>query len=51
MENTRFQFKINHTKNYLSNGKDELHLLISANKGVNYGELKKIASAIENKNV
>ena len=47
MENTRFQFKINHTKNYLSNGKDELHLLISANKGVNYGELKKIASGGE----
>ncbi|GGK45108.1 MULTISPECIES: DNA repair protein RecN [Flavobacteriaceae] len=47
MENTRFQFKINHTKNYLSNGKDELHLLISANKGVNFGELKKIASGGE----
>ncbi|MEX1382409.1 DNA repair protein RecN [Lutibacter sp.] len=47
MENTRFQFKINHTNNYFSNGKDELHLLISANKGVNFGELKKIASGGE----
>jgi DNA repair protein RecN (Recombination protein N) len=47
MENTRFQFKINHTKNYFSNGKDELFLLISANKGVNFGELKKIASGGE----
>ncbi len=47
MENTRFQFKINQTKNYYSNGKDELHLLISANKGVNFGELKKVASGGE----
>ena len=47
MENTRFKLKINHTKNYFSNGKDELFLLISANKGVNFGELKKIASGGE----
>jgi len=47
MENTRFRFSIKHTKNYFSNGKDELQLLISANKGVNFGELKKIASGGE----
>jgi len=47
MENTRFMFSIKHTKNYFSNGKDELQLLISANKGVNFGELKKIASGGE----
>ncbi len=47
MENTRFKFNIKHTKSYFSNGKDELHLLISANKGVNFGELKKIASGGE----
>ncbi len=47
MENTRFKFDINHTNNYFYNGKDELDLLISANKGVNFGELKKIASGGE----
>ena len=47
MENTRFQFNLKHSKLYLVNGKDELQLLISANKGVNFGELKKIASGGE----
>ncbi|MDV7188488.1 DNA repair protein RecN [Lutibacter sp. TH_r2] len=47
MENTRFQFNLKHSSNYLSNGKDELELLISANKGANFGELKKIASGGE----
>jgi DNA repair protein RecN (Recombination protein N) len=47
MENTRFQFNLLHTKQYFSNGKDELQLLISANKGVNFGELKKTASGGE----
>ncbi|NLP58198.1 DNA repair protein RecN [Lutibacter sp. B1] len=47
MENTRFKFNLNHTHNYFSNGKDELQLLISANKGTNFGELKKIASGGE----
>ena len=47
MENTRFKFNINQTENYYSNGKDELHLLISANKGANFGELKKVASGGE----
>tara|TARA_R110001583_G_scaffold16307_5_gene66999 strand:+ start:4161 stop:5813 length:1653 start_codon:yes stop_codon:yes gene_type:complete len=47
MENTRFQFNLKHTNQYLLNGKDELELLISANKGANFGELKKIASGGE----
>ncbi len=47
MENTRMQISINHTNQYFRNGKDELHVLISANKGINFGELKKIASGGE----
>ncbi|RXP52286.1 DNA repair protein RecN [Lutibacter sp. HS1-25] len=47
MENTRFQFKLSHSKQYFTNGKDELQLLISANKGMNFGELKKVASGGE----
>lgn len=47
MENTRFQFIISHSNQYFSNGKDELNLLISANKGVNFGTLKKVASGGE----
>ena len=47
MENTRFNFVIKHTKQYFQNGKDELQLYISANKGANFGELKKIASGGE----
>jgi len=47
MENTRFQFKLNHSNQYFTNGKDALELLISANKGVNFGELKKVASGGE----
>ncbi len=47
MENTRFQFDLTKSDTFLSNGKDELKLLFSANKGVNFGELKKIASGGE----
>jgi len=47
MENTRFQFKLSHSDQYFFNGKDELKLLISANKGLNFGELKKNASGGE----
>ena len=47
MENARFEFKLSATDLFLSNGKDELKLLFSANKGANYGELKKIASGGE----
>jgi DNA repair protein RecN (Recombination protein N) len=47
MENARFSIKIIDTKNYFSNGKDELEFLFSANKGGNFGELKKVASGGE----
>ncbi|WP_159948211.1 DNA repair protein RecN [Polaribacter septentrionalilitoris] len=47
MENARFSININPTKSYFSNGKDELEFLFSANKGGNFGELKKVASGGE----
>ena len=47
MENARFSINIKPTKNYFSNGKDTLEFLFSANKGGNYGELKKVASGGE----
>ena len=47
MENARFSIHIKPTKNYFSNGKDALEFLFSANKGGNYGELKKVASGGE----
>lgn len=47
MENTRFKFDIQHSNSYFQNGKDQLQLLISANKGANFGELKKVASGGE----
>ena len=47
MKNARFSIKIKPTNNYFSNGKDELAFLFSANKGGNFGELKKVASGGE----
>ncbi|MDY0779205.1 DNA repair protein RecN [Tenacibaculum sp. IB213877] len=47
MPNARFAIQINPVNNYLSNGKDELSFLFSANKGGNFGELKKVASGGE----
>jgi len=47
MVNARFSIKITTTKNYFSNGKDDLEFLFSANKGGNFGELKKVASGGE----
>lgn len=47
MPNARFQFDINPTTNYLPSGKDEVQLLFSANKGTDFGLLKKIASGGE----
>ncbi len=47
MENTRFMINITSSQSFLKNGKDELELLFSANKGVSYGQLKKIASGGE----
>mgnify|MGYP005993678217 CR=1 FL=1 len=47
MENARFSINIKPVKTYFSNGKDELDFLFSANKGGNFGELKKVASGGE----
>ena len=47
MENARFSIEIKPTNNYFSNGKDELSFLFSANKGGNFGDLKKVASGGE----
>ncbi len=47
MENTRFQFNLTHKDQYFTNGKDALQILISTNKGTNFGELKNIASGGE----
>lgn len=47
MPNARFQFNITHKENYTPNGKDEISLLFSANKGTDFGLLKKVASGGE----
>jgi DNA repair protein RecN (Recombination protein N) len=47
MENARFSIKATLTNSYFNNGKDELEFLFSANKGGNFGELKKVASGGE----
>ncbi len=47
MPNARFSIELNASDNYLSNGKDNLSFLFSANKGGNFGELKKVASGGE----
>ena len=47
MENARFSINIKPTSHYFVNGKDELEFLFSANKGGNFGELKKVASGGE----
>ena len=47
MENARFSIKVKSITSYFTNGKDELSFLFSANKGGNFGELKKVASGGE----
>jgi DNA repair protein RecN (Recombination protein N) len=47
MPNARFQFDVNSVENYLPSGKDEIQLLFSANKGTDFGLLKKVASGGE----
>jgi len=47
MENARFSIKVKPITSYFTNGKDELSFLFSANKGGNFGELKKVASGGE----
>jgi DNA repair protein RecN (Recombination protein N) len=47
MPNVRFKIDINTTVNYFQNGKDEIQFLFSANKGTDFGLLKKVASGGE----
>ena len=47
MPNARFAIELLSLEEYLSNGKDNLQFLFSANKGGNFGELKKVASGGE----
>ena len=47
MQNARFSIELKPTPIYFANGKDKLDFLFSANKGGNFGELKKVASGGE----
>ena len=47
MPNVRFKIDIIATSNYFQNGKDEIQFLFSANKGTDFGLLKKVASGGE----
>ncbi len=47
MPNVRFNIEIKATDNYYQNGKDEIQFLFSANKGTDFGLLKKVASGGE----
>jgi len=47
MPNVRFKMELKETSTYFENGKDELQFLISANKGTDFGLLKKVASGGE----
>ncbi|MFP9113308.1 DNA repair protein RecN [Flavobacterium sp. RHBU_3] len=47
MPNSRFKFEIGQGETYYANGKDSINLLFSANKGTDFGLLKKVASGGE----
>jgi DNA repair protein RecN (Recombination protein N) len=47
MPNVRFKMDLNLSSTYFENGKDELQFLFSANKGTDFGLLKKVASGGE----
>lgn len=47
MPNVRFKIDIKGSSTYFDNGKDELEFLFSANKGTDFGLLKKVASGGE----
>jgi len=47
MPNVRFKMEISGSSTYFENGKDELQFLFSANKGTDFGLLKKVASGGE----
>ncbi len=47
MPSATFKIEVNSSTSFKSNGKDDLTFLFSANKGSDYGELKKVASGGE----
>jgi len=47
MPNVRFNIEVTATNRYLINGKDNLQFLFAANKGTEFGLLKKVASGGE----
>ena len=47
MPNVRFNIEVRQGESYFANGKDELQFLFSANKGTDFGLLKKVASGGE----
>jgi DNA repair protein RecN (Recombination protein N) len=47
MPNVRFNIQVTSAATYYNNGKDELQFLFSANKGTDFGLLKKVASGGE----
>ena len=47
MPNARFSIEVTLSDTYYTNGKDQLQFLFAANKGGNFGELKKVASGGE----
>jgi len=47
MSNARFQIQLEGKDHFFTNGKDEIQLLFSANKGSDFGLLKKVASGGE----
>ncbi|CAM3042395.1 DNA repair protein RecN [Flavobacterium frigoris] len=47
MPNVRFDIQVKQLESYFANGKDEIQFLFSANKGTDFGILKKVASGGE----
>jgi len=47
MKNTKFLINLNQKEVFFSNGKDELEILFSANKGTDFKSLRKVASGGE----
>jgi len=47
MPNARFKFDVLRTESYFNNGKDQMSLLFSGNKGTDFGLMKKVASGGE----
>lgn len=47
MPSASFKIEVNPSNSFKTNGKDDLIFLFAANKGSNYGELKKVASGGE----